>query len=128
MPDVFVPVSNEEEDEYLNQLLRKSIVFQFAFDYTDKNRTELMKYSTPESFFNGFEISDGIFDELVATAREAGIKASRKEIRRSEEKTRILLKAYIGRNLLDDPAFYPVYHQIDEGFQKGYEEVRKIRE
>ena len=125
MPDIFVPVSRDDDEAYLNRLLRKNIIFQFAFDYSDRHRQALGKYATPEAFFNDFVVTDAMFKELLAAAKEADVPGTRGEIRKSEEKIKILLKAYIGRNLLDDPAFYPVYHQIDDAFQKGYEEIRK---
>jgi carboxyl-terminal processing protease len=123
MPDVFVPVKRDENDVYLNRLLQNSTIYQFAFDYADMNRQELSQYSTPQEFISGFEVSDKLFKELVARAKKDKIKGNSREIRKSEEKIRTLLKAYIGRNLLDDPAFYPVYHHIDETFRKGYEVI-----
>jgi carboxyl-terminal processing protease len=125
MPDVFVPLKNNDDDAYLNRLLRKNIVFKYAFDYSDQNRQKLAGFRTPQEFMGSFEVTDEMFKELIAGAKKEDIKGTKAEIRRSEEKTRTLLKAYIGRNLLDDPAFYPVYHQIDETFLKGYEEIKK---
>lgn len=125
MPDVFVPVKNEKEDAYLNRLLRKNTVYKYAFDYTDKHRQELSKFSTPAEFVRGFEVTGKMMEELKEYARKDDVKGTAGEIRKSEKKIRTLLKAYIGRNLLDDQAFYPVYHRIDEAFLIGYDEIRK---
>jgi len=46
-------------------------------------------------------------------------------IKDSEKKIQTLLKAYIGRNLLDDPAFYPIYHEVDKIFLIALDTIRK---
>ncbi len=125
MPDIYVPLKSEEADKYYNQLLHKNFIFQFAFDYTDNHREELSRFDTFNKFNSNFIVSDKLFDELVSWAASQGIKAKRKEIRDSEDKVKILLKAYIGRNMLDDPGFYPIYHKIDKIFQIGYKEITK---
>ena len=34
-----------------------------------------------------------------------------------------MLKAFIGRNVLDNEAFYPLYHKVDPIFKKALEIV-----
>lgn len=121
MPDIYVPLANEEEDWYYNQLLRKNIIFQFAFEYTDRNRPSLTKFSNIELLESDFKITPDIFQDLIKYAEKEGVTATAKQIRDSKKKTEVLLKAYIARNLLDDKGFYPVFHEIDEIFLKGYE-------
>ena len=41
------------------------------------------------------------------------------EIKKSEKKIKLIIKAYIGRNILDNEAFYPSFHQIDAIFLKA---------
>lgn len=125
MPDVYVPVKDTPEDEYLNELLRKNILFEYSFDYTDQHRSDLAVYADASSFISGFRVSRAMLDGLNARAKKEGVDASAASISLSEKKIRILMKAYIGRNLLSDPAFYPVYHEMDETFIVGVEEVRK---
>lgn len=121
MPDIYVPLANEEEDWFYNQLLRKNIIFQFAFEYTDRNRADLLKYSTVELFQSDFKITPALFKELIKYAEKEGVNGTHKQIQDSKMKTEVLLKAYIARNLLDDKGFYPVFHEIDDVFLKGYE-------
>ncbi len=126
MPDIFVPVSNgEEEYKYYYRLLQKNLIFQFAFDYTDNNRALFEGYDNFASFDDDFVITDKLFGEMVALAEAEGIEAGRKEIRKSDERIRILLKAYIGRNILDDAGFYPVYHLIDNTFIEAYHQLKR---
>jgi carboxyl-terminal processing protease len=121
MPDIFVPVTTDENLEYYNKLLRNNIIFQFAFDYTDLNRDEFAQYETAKDYKDNYQISEQMLNDLVAYAKEEGIEGKKKDIRASEFRIKTLLKAYMGRNLYDDEGFYPIYHDIDEIFQKGYQ-------
>jgi carboxyl-terminal processing protease len=125
MPDVYVSLKKNEKEIFYNRLVNQGILFQFAFEYTDNNRAELAKYTTPDDFIKSFKVSDQIYNELLAYARKEGVVFTPKEASDSERKVRILLKAYIGRNLLDDPAFYPVYLEIDDIFQSGLSVIEK---
>lgn len=117
MPDIYVPYDAEQYPEYYNKLLDRGLIFRFAFQYTDKHRQELADYTEFEDFEKYFTIDKGIFLEFIDYAAEKGVARDRKGIRESEDRIRILMKAFIGRNLFDDNGFYPVYHNIDETFQ-----------
>lgn len=119
MPDVYVKFKKEDHDGLYDRLVGQSILFQFAFDYSDQNRAALGRYATANDFISSFKVEDKLYAEVLDYARGQGVRFTDSEARESEKKIKILLKAYIGRNLLDDPAFYPVYHQIDEIFQAG---------
>jgi len=47
MPDVFVPIRNGEEYEYYDRLVRRNIIFRFAFEYTDSHREHLRVHRQP---------------------------------------------------------------------------------
>jgi len=123
MPDVYVPLKIDDEYTFYNKLLRKNLIFQYAFDYTDTHRESMDIYTSTTMFFENFKISDEMFNELIDIAKKDKVKGNKKEIRNSELKIKTLLKAFIGRNLLDDEGFYPIYHQIDEGFIAAYSEL-----
>ncbi len=121
MPDIYVPLKSNEKDDYFFSLSGKGLTFQFAFDYTDKNRQAFNKYKTPDSFIKEFKITNDLFNELVYYAETKGIQENKKIIRQSKQKIQILLKAYIGRNIYDNEGFYPIYHKIDNEFLKAVE-------
>jgi carboxyl-terminal processing protease len=125
MPDVFIPIENDPDEAYLNRLLRKNTIFEYAFDYSDLHRSELSVYKEAEQFINDFRVSNAMMVELYARARKEGVTSTSSEMARSEKKIKTLLKAYIGRNLLSDAAFFPIYHEIDETFLAGMKEVRR---
>ena len=63
------------------------------------------------------------FNELVAFAKEKGIEATEGEVAISRDKTKTLFKAFVGRNILDEEGFYPIYHKIDTTFKRAVYEL-----
>ncbi len=124
MPDIYVPLITDSVHTYYNLLANKGLLFTFAFDYTDKHRPELNQYTDFESFNKGFNMTDAIYRDLVAYAEEKGIEEKPEQIALSKEKIKTLFKAYIGRNVLDEKGFYPIFHQIDTTFNRAVYELK----
>ncbi len=124
-PDIYVPLKADESEKYYNKLIHKNVIFQFAFDYTDQERSKLAQYDTVDKFEKEFKISPEMFDNLVKYAKQQGVAGTAKEISDSTPKIRILLKAFIGRNILDDAGFYPIYHKVDKAFNVAVKELEK---
>ncbi len=125
MPDIYVPLSSDTLHSFYNILANKGIIYQFAFDYTDKHRPQLRKYKDFKSFDRGFAMTDKEYRDLVAYAKSKGITESPRKVQLSENKIKILFKAYVGRNILDEKGFYPIYHKIDPIFKKAVEVMDK---
>lgn len=126
MPDIYVPLITDSLHLYYNILANRGLIFQFAFDYTDKNRASLQKYEDYKLFDEGFEMSPAEFDQLVEFSKDKGIEPTEENIRYSKEKIITLFKAYIGRNILDDKGFYPIYHKIDTTFKRAVYELKQL--
>ena len=124
MPDVYVALVADENEKLYSRLIHQNLIFQYAFDYTDKERAALQKYKTVEDFRNNFQVDDRLYSGLQDYIRSEGITFTAKESLDSEKKIKTLLKAYIGRNLLDDAAFYPIYHEVDKIFQVALDTIR----
>jgi len=125
MPDIYVPLITDSVHTYYNILANKGLIFQFAFDYTDKNRISLQKFEDYKLFIQSFEMNDTDFADLVEYAEDKGIKPSDEKVNKSKEKIKTLFKAYVGRNILDDKGFYPIFHQIDTTFKRAVFELKK---
>ncbi len=123
MPDIFIPIITDSVHTYYNLLANKGLIFQFAFDYTDVNRAELIKYEDAKEFEDGFEMNKSEYDDLVEYAEDKGIEATKEEIRISKDKIKILFKSFVGRNILDENGFYPIYHKIDTTFKRAVYEL-----
>ena len=124
MPDVYVPLVDDSTEYYFNRIVNTGLLYQYAFDYTDKHRSQLKRYQTVEAFDRSFAVSDVMFDELVKMAGEKGIKCTDEQKQVARRKANTLLKAYIARNLFDDEGFYPIYAPMDEILQRALEEFQ----
>jgi carboxyl-terminal processing protease len=125
MPDVYVSLKPDPAEVLYNRMIHQNLIFQYAFDYTDSERASLQHYATVEDFRDNFKVDDRLFNGLLDYARKQGLSFTPKEVSNSEKKIKILLKAYIGRNLLDDAGFYPIYHDVDKIFQVALDKLRK---
>jgi len=112
MPDIFVPIETTNPNFY-TVVISKGLAYQFAFNYTDTHREKLSKYKKPINFIDSFEFSDEMYNEFVAFAISNGADNNEAEIKKSAIKLKSLIKAYIGRNILDNDAFYPIFNKND---------------
>lgn len=126
MPDIYVPLITDTIHTFYNILANRGLIFQFAFDFTDKHRAKLNNFKTFESFNAGFNMDDAEYNKLVEYAKEKGITSSAKKIAASKEKIKTLFKAYVGRNVLEEKGFYPIYHQIDTTFKRAVFELEQM--
>ena len=124
MPDIYVPLVNDSMEYYFNRIVNKGLLYQYAFEYTDKHRRQLQQYKTVKSFDHSFAVSNAMFDELVKLAEEKGIKGTEEQHQVARREANTLLKAYIARNLFDDEGFYPIYAPMDEVLQRAMKELR----
>ncbi len=125
MPDIYVPLKADPKDKLYNRMIHQNLIFEYAFDYTDRERSRLKEYASADDFIQRYRVSDPLYNGLLDLARRKGLEFTASEVRDSEYKIRVLLKAYIGRNLLDDAAFYPVYHEVDKVFQAAIDVITK---
>ena len=125
MPDIYVPLVNDSTEYYFNRIVNLGLLYQYAFDYTDRHRHELGRYKTVESFDKQFKVSDAMFNELVKRAEEKGIKGTEEQKQVARREANTLLKAYIARDLFDDEGFYPIYAPMDEILQRAIEELKQ---
>ncbi|HMM10958.1 MAG TPA: S41 family peptidase [Bacteroidales bacterium] len=119
LPDVYVPLKTDSTLFFFNRLANSGLIFQYAFDYADANRSNLRQYKNVSDFITRFQVSNSMLENLYRQASERGITAGNAAKSGSARHVSILLKAYIGRNLFDDEGFYPIYQQIDEVLQQA---------
>ncbi len=121
MPDVFIPLEKDKNWIFYNRLASKGLIFRYAFEYTDRNREQLKKYDTLEKFDSEFEIDNSFFNDFLKYVDSKGVKKDKEGLAFAKDRVKILLKAYIARNLFDDKGFYPIYLQIDDTYIKAIE-------
>lgn len=126
MPDIFVPLTTDSIHTYYNQLANKGLIFQFAFEYTDAHRQELNRFKDFDTFDKQFTMTNAAFNDLVAYAKDKGIEEKPEVIAVSKDKIGVLFKSFIGRNVLDEKGFYPIFLKIDTTFNRAVYELEKM--
>lgn len=125
MPDIFVPVDRSQDSKYYSNLLNKALIYQFAFDYSDKNRDVLKKrYSSVQRFINGFVVTDALLNEMMNYAQDNGVEKDLEGLKVSGKAISNSLKAYIGRNLFSDKGFYPILNEEDQTIDQALEVIK----
>ena len=124
MPDIYVPLVDDSTEYYFNRIVNLGLLYQYAFDYTDRHRQQLKQDQTVSAFDQRFVVTDAMFDEMVRLADERGIVGTEVQRQVARREANTLLKAYIARNLFDDEGFYPIYAPMDEILQRAIEELQ----
>lgn len=119
MPDIYVAVEKDSTLKFYTTLLNKGLIYQFAFDFTDRNRRQLIRFKSVDQFDRQFSISNNLFNDFLAYAEKKGVKRPPAGQAKSDQYIKVMLKAYIGRNILDNEGFYPILNMIDPTFLKA---------
>ncbi|MBZ4676883.1 MAG: peptidase [Anaerophaga sp.] len=123
MPDVFVARDTSNHTDYYYNLRESGVIYQFALDYSDKNRNELSEFETVEQL-EAYLDRQPIGDMLVSFANRKDVKYNASEYQISKELIVNETKAYIARNILDNEGFYPIIRKHDEVLNKALEVIR----
>lgn len=123
MPDIFVPMDTAGITPYFNKVRNLGLIYRFAFDYADKKRSTLAKFTTAKEI-SEFLDKSAFFKEFINYAEENGIEKNSAEIKASEEIMKVQIKAYIARNVIDNEGFYPIIQEIDNTLLKAIEIIK----
>lgn len=123
MPDIYVPLENDSSRYFFNKMANSGILFQYAFDYADSHRKEIMKYGDAKKFNEKFVFTDAMFNELMRRTEDKKIKGTEKDKAKARELAEPLFKAYVARDVFGDEAFYQLYQPMDDILQKAIEQL-----
>jgi len=112
MPDIFVAADTSGYSGYFGKITQKGLVYQYAFDYSDKNRQELGKLKTGKDF-EDYLLKRNILSSFTEYATSKGIPADPKGLATSGKIIEAQLMAYIARNIIGEVGFYSVISKID---------------
>ena len=124
MSDIFVGRDTSLYTPYFTKVSNRAYTYQFAYQYTDKHRKTLEKYSdwkSLEAYLNG----QNWLDEFVSFCAQKGVPANASEIAKSRPLIKRIVQAYIVRNILNDEGFFPLYERDDDITQKAVEVICK---
>ncbi len=123
MPDIFVPRETEGINSYFNSLVNSGVLYQFCFEFADRNRSILKQfkhYKQMQSYLK----TRSVVDELVDYAHNHGVRRRPIYVEMSRPMLEVQTEAYIARNLLGDDAFYPIFLQDDITLRKAVDALK----
>ena len=130
MPDIFVPMDTMRLSDFYISLRGKGILNTFPMQWADQHRRD-PKVKDFDTYMANYE-SFGLDSLLEAVAVEKGVvrdaekEASQPErIAHSDRYMRLMLKAQIARNLFGIEYYYKVMKEVDDGYQRALEAIRK---
>jgi carboxyl-terminal processing protease len=112
MPDIFIPLDTSGTKFYKN-VLQSGLIYQFAFLYSDQNRSKLKTCKNIEELKLLLR-GKNILNDFIAFARKHGISPNQSDIRISAPAIENQIFANIGRNFFDDDGFYPIILERDK--------------
>jgi carboxyl-terminal processing protease len=122
VPDVFVPLDTIKYSSYTNRLFYSGHINSFCLDYTDKNRTSLMKrFPDAKSYIANFNVNSSDIQQLKQYAISKKFTRGDNNPTLTEKGLTQLLRALIGRNLFDKDAYYPIVNASDNCILKALE-------
>lgn len=124
MPDVFVGRDTTQYSPYFNKVVNRAYTYQFAYQYTNQHRKELIKYKDWQTLEKHLNDADWLL-EFVKYCQEKGIEPDETDIRKSRQPLTRLVNAYIVRNILGDEGFFPLFERDDEITKRAVEELTK---
>jgi carboxyl-terminal processing protease len=124
MPDIFVPRDTSDYTPYLNKVINYGYLYQYAFQYTDRNREALKSIKTWQEMQLYLE-GQNLLPDFVKYAAAKGVPANQAQINISKRFLSNQLEAYISRNILGDSGFYPLLYKDDITVKKALEQLKK---
>ena len=119
MPDIYVALENDSTRYFFNKMANAGILFQYAFDYADTHRKDILRYGDAKTFNDKFVFTDAMFDELMKHTEAKKIKGTDADKIKARELSEPLFKAYVARDVFGDETFYPIYEPMDDILQKA---------
>ena len=125
MPDVFVPIDTAKSNAFLNKAFYIGAINTFAFEYADKNRDNIKKFGSAQKFIDEFEINNSILEEFYNFCEKQNLKVLKILKEKTNAALKPYLKAYIGRDVFEKDAYYPIINKNDKCILKATEVLSK---
>ncbi len=121
-PDVFVSIDTTMSSQYFSDLIRKGVINTYVLNRVDKDRKALAaKYKTAADFKRDFDMSQAMYDEIIAEAVKEEIEFNEAEFNTSKKAIELRVKALMARNMFDYSAFYQVINELNPAYNKAVE-------
>lgn len=117
-PDHFIPFHHPRDTELFKQLFRSGIIYEFAYDYADRQRETLISQYDTLRFVKNFSPDQAVLQEFWKMATKQGFNSKERNAL-TDERTLHLIKAYIARNIYGEEPYLMIINQKDEAVKKA---------
>lgn len=124
MPDIFVPHDTTGYTSYYAAVAKMGLFIRFPFEYTDKNRQTLSKYTTMEELLQYLKSQD-LMEQFVQHATSKGIKRRNNLIAQSRTLMEEILYGNIIYNVLGMEEYVKYLNLTDPVVLKAVEILDK---
>lgn len=118
MPEYFVPLDTVGYSDFYSLLTNKGIIYDFAFEFADKNRVNLEKCKSIADF-NSYFNKTNVFNQLLTYTKLKNIPLNNSQITLSKRLIETQLYALIIRNIASDSMFYQLLNRDDATIKKA---------
>ncbi len=118
MPDVFIPSDTTHVTPYYTDVINKSLLYKYAFEYVDSNRERLSQADNYKELLSMLD-SNRLINDFIVYADKNGVPARYADIKVSRAVLLRLLQAYIARDVIGDEAFYPIFMSDDKVIEEA---------
>lgn len=125
MPDIFIPADTSFYTQFYGELVRKGIITDFANDYSDKHRDELVsKYKDYNTFIEKYNVTDDLFGQFLLYAEKKGAKPKEGQLEISGNEIKRFIKSLVVRNLYGFNWFIEYLNRDDREVQRALDVIR----
>ncbi len=123
-PDLFLPLDTTRFDTTLSDLYGRNTLGKFAYRYFISHRAQLDRFQDPTAYVQGFDVNDGLVDELVSFARTDSVQIGSLDAG-SRKILKDALKRLIARQVWRNEGYYEVANSEDRVVEMARETMRK---
>lgn len=125
MPDIFIPIDTVGMTKYYNEVWNSNVLYRYTLDFTDRHRADIDAVESLAQL-DSLLSAHNLLGDFTRYAERNGIPTNRAELATSRRIIEAQLRAYIGRNALDNESgFYYNIYPIDDAMQRAVAELRE---
>lgn len=126
-PDVLIPLDTLPFTKFFEQAFNLGLVYDFAFDFADRNREAWKKkYPNGQGFALDGAMEPLIFSQFLSFCREKGVTTPPAQVQRSKSLLINRLKASIGRNIWGSEIYYQILGTEDSAIKTAVEQLKTL--
>ncbi len=122
MPDIFI--SPDTLPDFQTFAKVRGFIPEFIYDYTAANSEQFNSFSNFHDFAQRFLVPDALYQNFILKAIGSDKSLNTEALAKIETDIKVLLKAYIARQLWKNEGYYSVLNSNDKTFLKTAEALK----